>query len=248
MLQRGNYQIGPPDWNPGTRRILILSVVCSAIGQVLPPDIQHLVAVPHLSAPWTLATAAVFSPGMMPFILTAIMLWMFGNTVESYLGERRFYILFFGVSAVANLATLLFYGLVHGYWQAAIAGGSTWGIEALFLAWAHYNRNANVLLMFLLPINAWLLAQGSLAIGVLGLLTGSPLAPGAVAAWFAAIGYVSHGRALHLRWVDDAAQRAKAAYDGWRLKRKASHLRVVQGKKHGGDPWQRDDDEKPIVH
>jgi membrane associated rhomboid family serine protease len=250
-MERHRFDIGPPDWGPGTRLLLVLSALGWGLGLLLPREIFAGLALPNLLRPWSLVTSIFLSEQVTPFIITAIMLWMFGNTVEAMLGRNRQVGLFVAAGAVGNATAAIFTHFLYPQygWMAPPAGAS-YSIGALFYAWAFFHRDSSVRLMFLVPINAWMLVYGSLGLSAVYALTGSPGGVGSLCAGLATLGYLSRRR--HGTWnpFGDLQRKADDAYRKWNLKRKSAHLQVLKGGKD--DAFVRDDeagdDKPPIIH
>jgi len=242
-------QIGPPDWLPGTRFVLLATAVASLVQTFLPAWTWIYLVLPSLWYPWTLATALLFSSGVVPFLITAIMLMFFGNSVEKYLGRNRFLAVYFGFGAFGNAVLS---GWMSAGGPALATTGSAFSIEVLFVAFGHFHRHASVLFMFLFPLNAWLLVKLGIGFNLLALvLTGSPVAGASLAVAGAALLYFTGGRRrLELWWTQ-----AKLWWHERQRARKRSRFTVIQGGKGRDeeDPWVREDEgdgdpKPPVIH
>lgn len=227
------------------------TALCSLAARLLPFEVLEWVALPQLLRPWTLATSVVFEGGLVPFLVTAIMLWMFGNTIEGRMGTRPFLGLYFAAGALGNLATAFMVGAP--FWLG-IPLGSAYSITALFVAFGHFHRHSDVFFMFLFRVNAWNLVFYGLALDLLFLLIwGHPHYLGLLVAALGSLLYFTRGRNLGGPF-GDLERQARAAWARWQWKRKTRHLQVLKGGK--SDPWIRDEDgdgnddppERPVIH
>lgn len=243
---RSNFQIGPPDWHPGTRKLLIVTAVVSLLQRFLPAEVLLYGGFPALIHPWTLVTATFFSGGLVPFIITAIMLMWFGNPAEARMGTKRFLGFYLGFGALGHAAVSL---LAAGGGVVPGLPGSSFSIAALFVAFGFFHRHAQVLFMFLLPINAWTLVKVGLALdAVYWLIGGHLIAFGALISGLGALGYLGGGRGMVDGWIADLKLRVAK----WKRSRQAAKFTVIQGGKSraGDDPWVREDpdDQPPVIH
>lgn len=235
------FQLGPPDWGAGTRGVLIATAIASLAGPFLPPAISRALFLPDLLKPWSLATSIFYSSGLVPFLIVGIMLWMFGSAVESRMGRNGFLGLYIGAGVAGNLAACLFQGMVSPLWGwATYPVGSAYSIGALFVAWGHFHRHADVLFMFLIKVNAWNLVFYGLGLDLLFLLlNGQPHYFGLLLAGLGTLFYLTRGQRIGGP-LANLQRQANAAYSRWQHKRKSAHLQVLKGGKD--DAFVRDDE------
>jgi membrane associated rhomboid family serine protease len=189
-----------------------------------------------------------FEAGLVPFLITAIMLWMFGNQVERRMGTQRFLGLYLGSAFLGNLAACLWTG---GPFWVAMPMGSGYSIGALFVAFGHFHRNMDVLFMFLFKVNAWNLVFYGLGLNLLFfLLQGQGHFLGLFLAALGSLLYLTQGRNMGGPLGHLEAQ-IRSAYARGLFKWKTRHLKVMPGGKKE-DPWIRDKDPDhpggPVIH
>ena len=92
-------------------------------------------------------------------------LFFFGRYIEQRLGRDEFLRFYFVTLAVAGLAGAVFY-VAQGFPGATV--GASGAVMALTILFACYERHANILLFFVLPVPAWLVAIGFTVFNLLG--------------------------------------------------------------------------------
>lgn len=198
---------------------------------------------------WQLVTypfVGTGAPGIW-FVIELLILFLFARTVYYQLGRRYFWRFLVALSAIAAIAavlvdvvaTLVFGG---GAWIApyALLQGQRMLLVILIALFAVLNRNATILLFFVLPVQAkWFLLL-EIVFAFLGFLSTKDL-PGFVGICVAVgctVAYFQRGRgggvfggALRELWL-----RLQAAWFRFRLSRvkEKRGLRVVKGDK---DDW-----------
>ena len=179
---------------------------------------------------WRLVTWPVVESGpgaALNLVFGSLMLYWFGRDLAGMWGARRFLATFFGVAAVAATVTTLLALVVPPLGAVYLTG--PWAIlSALVLAWAMLRPEAQILLMFAVPVSGrtlmWITVGGTLLYAIFGnFWTYVPhlLAQGAMALWMR--GGLSRGLFDELR-ARSLERKAK---------KRASHLKVVE--KSGGD-------------
>jgi membrane associated rhomboid family serine protease len=104
--------------------------------------------------PWQLLTYSFLHGGMTHLALNMFALYMFGGEIESLLGSRRFFSLYFASVVSAALLQLLVSSQVGG---AGPTVGASGGVFGLLLAFAlFFPRRTLVLLFPPIPMPAWL--------------------------------------------------------------------------------------------
>lgn len=82
-------------------------------------------------------------------------IWVFGRSLLERIGEREFLIVYLGGGIATGVVTYL---LMYGLGVSGILSGSTAAIVAISTVWVFYNPDAQILLFFVLPVQArWLL-------------------------------------------------------------------------------------------
>jgi len=104
-------------------------------------------------APWQLMThVLVYYPGgVVQFLITILIFWLFAWQVEAQIGRRHFQFLVFGVPLIAGPIGLLC--SASGLPTAPLAGFSL-VIDSLIVGYSMMNRDANIYAYFLIPIKA----------------------------------------------------------------------------------------------
>jgi membrane associated rhomboid family serine protease len=125
---------------------------------------------------WQLVTYPFFTRDPISLLISALMLWMFAGTLERRWGIRRFLTFFF--SAVVIAAVLTTVVLLPFPSMRAIPHAGMWtAIEAFCAAYALSFPNDQILLMFVVPIQARYLIHLAVGITVLFVIMGAgPLA------------------------------------------------------------------------
>jgi membrane associated rhomboid family serine protease len=143
--------------------------------------------------------------GIRHILGNMIGLFFFGRAVEQKLGFDeflRFYLL-----------SMLFGGVIGclGFWLMGIGGGSVIGASGAVLAttilFACYYPNSEILLMFVLPVKAWVIAAffvGMNLLGALSTFTGMGTSTTSFTVHLAGIafGFLYYYRHWHLGWLD----------------------------------------------
>lgn len=181
------------------------------------------------TSPWQLLShpLALAMSDPISVLLEIAMLWFFAAPVEKRLGTRGFLLLYLGTPVAVALPGLFLTDLILG---PGLHGGLMVSSIALLTAFVVFNRDAQILLFFVLPIQAiWLLlgTAGIIALTILARTNPSGiyelLAMGLV---YAALGGLRRGD----------LRRVRLRYEEWKLKRRLSKLRVVPGGRGDDDP------------
>ena len=172
---------------------------------------------------WQLATYTLFAPDPIGLLISGVVLWMFAGALERRWGMRRFLTFYFSAVVLAGLFIALLAIPVHALRVFPNAGSWT-SIEALCAAFALSFPDDQILLMFVLPIQAKYLIHISVATTVLFVVMSGQVVPyvGPMFGLLAGIILMSHAarpRQLLLRmrvwWID--------------RKMRARKLRVIRG-------------------
>jgi hypothetical protein len=237
--------------------LLLLSVTLSSFDstRIVPLLLTITPAVWQSGFLWQLATypfVTTSGPSLW-FILTLIMLFLWGRDVFWGLGRRHFWrlLLFSGIGA-GILAALVDMTLTLSGWEPpnrfVLLQG--WTLLAVLLAaWARAHRGATILFMFILPIEATWYVALELLLAFLGFL-GTRDVPGFVGLC-ASIGlgwlYVDRGGRIGLRRKDLREYRLRL--ERWWIQQKLNRakkergFRVIPGERDsrggrgGRDPW-----------
>jgi membrane associated rhomboid family serine protease len=97
------------------------------------------------------------------FFFNSVALYMFGRPVERALGNGRFWEIYFLSGITGGLLQAGLGLLVPNFFGAPTMGASA-GVAGLLAAFCLKDPNATILLLFVLPVRAWNLLIGSLAV------------------------------------------------------------------------------------
>ena len=163
---------------------------------------------------WRCFTYAFVNPPDPWFIISLVMLYIFGRDVEQYLGRRGFVRLYLGFLLLGP-SLLLAASLVTGQPYAL---AQSWANFAIFLAFAALYPNAQLIFQIPAKVFAWVL----LGISVLQLLAGRqwPEMLVLLATAFLAYYAIRHGSALNLDFISRLRPVSRRG--------KAPRLRVVK--------------------
>ena len=153
---------------PGVLLIQILTFACfllEAGGQARP-----LLAYGSLTAHsllhlevWRLITYMFLHASTDHILLNMLVFWMLGMVFERQIGTRTFLGLYLasgiagGLCECAFNTTMYLYGHEEGYLLVRAVGASA-GVAGILVAFATLNPRARFLIMFILPMEAWLAA------------------------------------------------------------------------------------------
>ena len=115
--------------------------------------------------PWSLLTYPVVSYGIYDVVLGGYMLWLFGGSLERAWGSRRFAWFFGAVTGITSGSLWIGSLLLHA---PAFLAGLWLPLSALVVAWCLMNLTAVVLLFFVLPVQARVLAWLDVALTYFG--------------------------------------------------------------------------------
>lgn len=163
-----------------------------------------------------------------PFLINCLLFYFFSGPVEYAFGQKRFLILFY-FSALGGAVCGLIFGGVSGF--NAPFMGMLPSLLSLVVIFGLLNPNATILLMFILPIKAKYLSYGTILITTLTFLAkfnphGAYHLGGILFGYVYFKGYLYRldPKLLYLRFLQ------------WKLKKKKSRFRVIDGKKNDEDP------------
>src|SRR5215469_11296750 len=190
-----------PKLTPATRAIILVNVLVFILERVATAPMEvHFALWPlgtpeALFRPWQLVTYAfLHDPEDLKHIFfNMFALYMFGPTLESYWGARRF-LGYYLVCVIAAGATQLAVEYVMRTVEPTI--GASGGIFGILLAFALLFPRARLLLYFAIPVPAWLFVSGY---AVLELFFGITARQASVA-HFAHLGGMLGGALVMLYW------------------------------------------------
>lgn len=172
---------------------------------------------------WQLATYTLFAPDPIGLLISGVVLWMFAGAIEQRWGMRRFLTFYFSAVVLAGLMTALLAIPVHELRR--FSNAQTWtAIEALCAAFALSFPDDQILLMFVLPIQARYLIHISVAMTVLFVVMSGQVVPYVTPMFGLLAGIILMSRAARPRqlllrmrvwWID--------------RKMRARKLRVIRG-------------------
>jgi membrane associated rhomboid family serine protease len=140
-----------------------------------------------LLRPWTLLTYPYVTGSFIELLFACLWIWGIGGSVERELGSARYLVVWFAFTALCAFG--LWLGATLLSVPGALAGAWT-PVAALTIIWGTRNADAQMMLMFILPITGKWLAW--LAAGLVFFSTTPPMlapfaaAPLALAYFFAA--------------------------------------------------------------
>lgn len=180
---RADYEPAPPPrlsgggWRYSLTIWLIITNVVIYAGQLVLP-IENLFALRagllwH-GAVWELLTYQFLHGGLMHLLINCLMLYWFGNVIESNFGWRRMLALYLGSGAVGGLVQAAFFTFVlRGGAMVPVVGASA-GVFGLVAAFAILFRNQPItmLVAFVFPVamKAKYLLLIEVVLSVLGML------------------------------------------------------------------------------
>ncbi len=174
-----------------------------------------------------------FSQALVGFPTTLLMLYFFSAPVERYMGTRRFVVMWVLTSLGAALVGQPF-SLVYGLDEPFV--GPMPSLMALIVLFGLVNRNAQILMMLVLPVRAVWVSIITAVMAVLALL--AKWNPGA-AFW---CGGIAVGFLFYKGWLDVFDFKLLLLrYKQYQLKRKMSRFKVIDG-------GQGRDDDGPVYH
>lgn len=215
---------------PVTKGLMAVTLIASVIftfsarnGSFGAPDLVfHVDAVLGLEI-WRLITYPFIISHPLSLLLSLFILYLFGSHFESIWGSEDFlrFFVFASIGAAALAVPLnLFLGTILPFGDTGVASGPSAVFDALLVAMALTNPNANVLFGFVLPIKARNIIYFILGFELLsGLMTGA-------AAVSITLGGMAMGYLLVTgNWRPD---RILTRLKLWRLRHKRRGLYVVR--------------------
>jgi membrane associated rhomboid family serine protease len=202
---------------PWVRRLIVANIVVFGLQSFIPSLTDQLVLVPALLLyrPWTIFTY-MFAHGSFQHILFNLYtFYIFGPPVEARLGGNKFITLYLLAGIGGGLLSFITP-------RVAILGASG-AIMGVLVAFAVYWPREQILLFFVLPVEAWLLVTGYILVDLVGF--------GVNVAHFAHLGGAATGY-LYLK-VMDYRSPARA------FKKKVAPKSPVIGGIGNGDPLKR---------
>lgn len=104
--------------------------------------------------PWTVVTSIFAHGGVMHLLINGLILFFFGPAVERRIGTRSFVALFVTAGAVGGVGQVLFSSALGQPAPVLGASGAILGLMGVLLV---LEPDAQVLLMFLIPMPLWVL-------------------------------------------------------------------------------------------
>jgi rhomboid family protein len=182
---------------PWVKRLIIANVLVYFLELTAPGIANMLVLVPRyiLVHPWTLVTYMFLHDpnGFSHILFNMIALFFFGPRVEERIGGKRFLTLYFVAGLSGAIASFFF------AFNSAVLGASG-AVFGVMLAFARFWPDAQILLMFIIPVPARI-AVGGMA--VLALWSGLHGSGGGVADFCHLGGFV--GAYAYLLYIERAA-------------------------------------------
>jgi len=164
-----------------------------------------------LTRPWLIWQSLTYGflhdvRGINHVLFNMIGLFFFGRAVEQRIGGQeflKFYLVAMVVGGIVGSLTFLFRG--HAPEQGAYVVGASGAVIATTILFACYYPNSEVLLMFVIPVKAWVIAVLFVVsdfAGVLGMAPGAANTAFTVHLAGAAFGLLYFFRGWNLRWLD----------------------------------------------
>ena len=147
---------------PWVRRLIVVNIVVFGLQSFVPAVTDRLVLVPAfiLSRPWTIITY-MFAHGSIEHILFNLYtFYIFGPPVEARLGSNKFITLYM-LSGIGG-------GLLSFITPYVAILGASGAIMGVLVAFAMYWPREQILLFFVLPVEAWLLVTGYILFDLVG--------------------------------------------------------------------------------
>lgn len=185
----------------------------------------------HIWRVLTYPFAGVGSAGIW-IIIEWLVLFLFARTVFYQLGRRRFWETLLTVAAVAAVTALVVDALSPTTAGLVLMQGQRMILATVIAAFATLNRDATILLFFVLPVKAgWFLGL-ELLFAFMGYLSSGDLAGfvGIAAAVGLTFWLLSRGWTLRRIWL-----KAQELWIRQKLERRRSRFEVLDGKKSSGD-------------
>lgn len=136
---------------PWVRRLIIANIVVFFLEQTVPGVVNSLALVPRFVylQPWTIVTYMFVHANFTHILFNMLALYFFGPRVEERIGSLRF-IMLYAISGISGaiLSTVLAP-------NAAVIGASG-AVFGVMLAFAMFWPHAQIYIMAILPIEAWL--------------------------------------------------------------------------------------------
>jgi membrane associated rhomboid family serine protease len=150
----------------------------------------------HRGYVWQLLTATFLHATPMHLIVNMYVLWLAGREMESMYGHRDFLALYLSAAALSTLAWAVLEAAAGRQDVMIGASGAVYAVVVLFTL---YFPRRELLFMFVVPVEVWLLVTLYVAFDVYTLLSGSPTRT-AVEAHIAGAAYGFLFKQLDLRW------------------------------------------------
>jgi membrane associated rhomboid family serine protease len=176
---------------PWVRRLIIANVVVFFLEQTMPGVANSLALVPAYVylQPWTIVTYMFVHASFTHILFNMIALYFFGPRVEERLGSLRFIVLY----AISGISGAILSTVLAPHAAVVGASGAVFGV---MLAFATYWPHAQIYIMAILPIEAWLAVSLMVVLALWSGLHGSRTG----VADFAHLGGFAGGW-LYLRWL-----------------------------------------------
>jgi membrane associated rhomboid family serine protease len=157
---------------PGVKLILILTVgvfvleiACQALRLPLSPFALGALSAWDLihGQVWRLITYMFLHGGTTHLLVNMFILWMLGMHLERQLGTRSFLTLYFAAGVLGGLCEAAFNAVMFGLYSderflLLPTVGASAGVMGVLMAFACLNPRAEFLIMFIVPMEAWLAA------------------------------------------------------------------------------------------
>ena len=119
---------------------------------------------------WQLLTATFVHGGLLHLLGNMLILWVVGREIEAMYGSRDFLALYLSAAIISTLGWAICDALFHHGAQGMV--GASGAVLAVAVLYVLYYPRREVLFMFVLPVEMWVLVAGFIGYQVFLLLRG----------------------------------------------------------------------------
>ncbi len=155
--------------------LIILNVAVYFINTLMPSTRFYLALIPGLITDrfyvWQFVTYMFTHANLNHILFNMLGLFFFGHQVERTMGSYEFLLYYCATGLLAGVFSFLIY-ILSGQYGVVLLGASG-AVFAVLLAFATYYPDAQILLMFIIPVRAWLLVLLFTAFSLFNQLAGT---------------------------------------------------------------------------
>lgn len=195
---------GPGFYGPSTMvgTLILINVAVYVVDQLVSHRVSELLAVQvqTLSQPWLwwrfLSYGFVHSPAPQHIIFNMLGLWFLGRDIEFTYGRKEFLRLYLTLLLVGSL---VWAGLnrLQGVTESGLLIGASGAVAGIVVLYALHFPHRTLLLMFVLPVPAWLVGVLLVVSDALGALGYARTDPGLQIAYTVHLGGAAFGFLYH---------------------------------------------------